>query len=167
MSGNVSNGSPSGISTTATTIMPTHPALSGVRQFDFWLGEWDLSWAEGGKGRNSIQAILGGCVILESFEAQQPPAFQGMSVSIYNDALGKWQQTWVDNNGLYLDLIGTYQDGKMILSRTTTKDGQSFQQRMVFYNISENELDWNWEHSDDQGQTWQCLWHIHYQRRSH
>lgn len=54
----------------------------------------------------------------------------------------------------------------MILSRTATKDGRSFLQRMVFYNISENELDWNWERSDDQGQSWQCLWHIHYQRRS-
>lgn len=91
MSGNASNGSTSGMSSlTTTTITPIHPALPGARQFDFWIGEWNLSWAEGGKGRNSIQAVLEGQVILESFEAQQSPTFQGMSVSVYNDALGKW-----------------------------------------------------------------------------
>jgi hypothetical protein len=37
---------------------------------------------------------------------------------------------------------------------------------MVFYNISDQSLDWNWERSADWGQSWELLWRIHYQRRA-
>lgn len=35
---------------------------------------------------------------------------------------------------------------------------------MVWYNISKNEIDWNWERSDDEGKTWAVKWKIHYTR---
>lgn len=31
---------------------------------------------------------------------------------------------------------------------------------------SERSLDWDWERSEDGGQTWQLLWRIHYQSRA-
>jgi hypothetical protein len=37
-------------------------ASDEARQFDFWLGEGDLSW-EGGSGSNSITRRFDGCVI--------------------------------------------------------------------------------------------------------
>ena len=89
----------------------------------------------------------------------------GVSVSTFNPALGKWQQTWVDNSGGYLDFTGEFVDGKMILSREAIVQEKPIKQRMVFYNIAENELDWNWERSNDDGETWQVVWHIHYQRK--
>jgi hypothetical protein len=39
------------------------------------------------------------------------------------------------------------------------------QQRMVFKNITANELDWSWERSLDGGKTWQVMWPIHYKRK--
>lgn len=39
-------------------------------------------------------------------------------------------------------------------------------QRMIWYNIEENSLDWNWEKSNDNGMTWKTLWTIHYERRN-
>jgi hypothetical protein len=36
---------------------------------------------------------------------------------------------------------------------------------MVWYNIGRDQFDWNWERSDDEGQTWQVLWQIRYTRR--
>jgi len=90
---------------------------------------------------------------------------QGLSVSTYNMQLGKWQQTWVDNSGSYLDFVGEFAAGKMILSREATLAGQPILQRMVWYNIAEQSLDWNWERSTDDGETWQIMWHIHYQRK--
>jgi hypothetical protein len=36
---------------------------------------------------------------------------------------------------------------------------------MVWYDIQENKLEWNWERSDDNGQTWRVLWQIHYTRK--
>jgi hypothetical protein len=29
-------------------------------QFDFWIGEWALTWAENGRGRNVVTKILDG-----------------------------------------------------------------------------------------------------------
>ena len=34
---------------------------------------------------------------------------------------GKWKQTWVDNEGGYLDFVGESKDGQMILSREATR----------------------------------------------
>ncbi len=140
-------------------------AVPEASQFDFWLGEWDLSWPDGGHGTNSIRAILDGKVILETFNADPDGAFQGMSFSVYNPSLSKWQQTWVDNQGTYLDLLGGYQEGKMILERTTNVGEKSILQRMIFFNITDAHLDWSWERSQDHGTTWESLWQIHYQRK--
>lgn len=137
---------------------------SEAQQFDFWCGEWDLKWDEGG-GTNSITKILDDNVILEQFDGTPSMALKGMSMSSYNVALGKWQQTWVDNQGGYLDFVGQFEDGKMTLHKQHEVDGKQIMLRMVFYNIAENELDWNWEKSEDDGQSWELQWHIHYTRR--
>lgn len=135
-----------------------------ARQFDFWLGDWKVTWGENGRGVNRVESILDGYVILENFDAAPAMPFRGLSVSTFNRWLGKWQQTWVDNQGNYLDFIGEYDSGSMILQRETTLDGVTFLQRMVWHNIASNRLDWNWERSDDRGRTWDVVWHIHYER---
>jgi hypothetical protein len=65
-------------------------------QFDFWLGEWDCTWGEDGKGTNHVLRILDDKVIQENFSA---PDLKGMSVSVYDPERKLWCQTWVDNNG--------------------------------------------------------------------
>jgi hypothetical protein len=136
-----------------------------AQQFDFWLGEWDLTWGESDQGTNKISKIMGGCVILEEFSGAPAMDFQGMSVSVFNQRTGLWHQTWVDNNGGYLDFKGSFENGKMVLSRTATIEGKPALQRMVWYNLSENVLDWNWERSLNGGETWDVLWSIHYKRK--
>ena len=136
-------------------------------QFDFWIGDWDLTWTDKNgntqKGTNSITKILNGCVIEENFKGG---SFIGRSLSVYNPNKKVWQQTWVDNSGGYLEFSGNLEKDQMILSREfTTKENKKIKQRMVFYNISENELDWNWEKSTDDGKTWQLAWKIHYMRK--
>ncbi len=137
------------------------------RQFDFWIGEWDLTWgedAEVGAGTNVITAELDSCVIEENFTALEDEPFVGKSVSVYDSESGLWKQTWVDNHGNYLDFDGGFRDGKMILQRRTHQEDEEIWQRMVWYNISDDSLDWNWEKSTDGGQNWQVLWKIHYLR---
>ena len=41
-----------------------------ARQFDFWLGEWDVSWGDGQHSTNRVEATLGGCVIQENFDGR-------------------------------------------------------------------------------------------------
>ena len=142
-----------------------HPsALPEGHLFDFWLGDWDATWGEDQHGTNRVTAILDHAVILENFDGRPSTPLIGMSTSVYNVPLGKWQQTWVDNQGGYLDFIGEFADGKMILARRANLNGRSVLQRMVWYDITPDRFEWNWERSTDEGQTWQVLWAIHYVR---
>jgi hypothetical protein len=132
-------------------------------QFDFWLGEWDCTWGENGKGKNHVLRIMDDKVIQENFSA---PDLKGMSVSVYDPERKLWCQTWVDNNGSYLDFTGKFEDGRMILSRDAIISGENCRQRMVWYSIEADRFDWNWERSDDGGNTWRVLWQIKYERKS-
>ena len=141
------------------------------KQFNFWVGEWDLTWpgekpGETGRGSNSIRRIMEGCVVEEHFTGGASMHLRGMSVSIFVPRAGKWKQTWVDNEGGYLDFVGEFKDGQMILSREgVAPDGAKILQRMVWKNISSKDLDWSWESSKDGGKNWQVLWPIHYKRK--
>ena len=134
------------------------------RQLDFWVGTWDLTWEGDKKGTNKISRELGDCVILENFNGGDSMTLRGMSVSTYNPGTGKWYQTWVDNDGTYLDFVGGMQGDKMILSRSVTREGKTLKQRMVFHDIKPDSLTWDWQRSTDQGKTWENLWTIQYQR---
>lgn len=141
-----------------------------MKEFEFWVGDWDLEWksAEGKvqKGSNKIAWILGDCVLREEFDGGRDLPLRGQSYSMYDKLSGSWKQTWVDNQGSYLDFSGGVEDGRMILSRSfTNRAGKTIMQRMVFFNIARNSLEWNWENSADGGKSWNLAWHIKYTRR--
>jgi hypothetical protein len=142
------------------------------RQLDFWIGSWDLTWpgktaGEIAHGTNNIARILDGCVVQENFSGGDAMPLRGLSVSLFNTRSGKWQQTWVDNQGAYLDFVGEFKDGQMTLAREATKpDGSKLLQRMVYKNITPTEFDWSWESSSDGGKSWKVVWPIHYRRKS-
>jgi hypothetical protein len=137
-----------------------------MRQFDFWIGEWNLTWPDSGRGTNIITPILDSCVIMEQFTTRNAQPFRGRSLSTYDVETDQWKQTWVDNAGNYLDFTGGLRDGQMILEREAVDStGKEFLQRMVFFNIKDDSFDWNWERSLDGGDTWETLWPIHYERR--
>jgi hypothetical protein len=145
--------------------------------FDFWIGTWEAHgrqrvarnserWVEG-TAVNRISAILGGRVIEERFDGSRlPQPLQGMSVSVYDPSSKKWKQTWVDDQGSYLDFVGEFVAGKMILSRTANVQGRSILQRMVFEDIKPDRFVWRWQSSTDQGRNWRLLWELHYKRLS-
>ena len=138
-------------------------------QLDFWVGQWNAEWknSEGitETGTNIITKVLDGCAVEENFTASDKSLI-GKSLSTYNINKKLWQQTWVDNTGAYLDFTGAVDGDKMIFSRkVTTKTGKEVTQRMVFYDITANDFNWNWESSDDNGISWKLLWKIHYTRK--
>ncbi|HUM25392.1 MAG TPA: hypothetical protein PKN81_04115, partial [Anaerolineales bacterium] len=90
-------------------------------EFDFWLGEWDVTWGEGVHGTNRVESILDGAVIQENFNGD---GLIGISVSVFSREDSRWHQTWVDNSGSYLDFVGEFVDGKMILSRNGVAEGK-------------------------------------------
>jgi len=163
---------PSLLSQQSTARAAPNPcAAAQQKQFDFWVGEWELTWpgknaGDVSRGTNSIKRILDGCVVQESFSAQDATSLRGTSVSTFDANAGRWKQTWVDNQAAYLDFAGEFKDGQMILRREAVgPNGTKFLQRMVWKNIGVNELDWSWEASHDGGKTWQVQWPIHYKRK--
>jgi len=153
---------------------PPPPPCGGPewKQLDFWVGEWDLAWpARGqdpeGTGSNRIEKVLGGCILEESFAANGAAALVGRSLSAYDPSAKRWRQTWVDNQGSYLDFEGGLDDGgRMVLvHHGTSREGRPQVSRMVFLNVARDSLDWRWEKSQDGGKTWQLQWPIHYVRK--
>ena len=154
---------------------PTPCADVGHDQFEFWVGEWELSWpaeqmggapGERGTGRNKIARVLNGCVIEENFSVEDG-SFRGHSVSVFDASAGMWRQTWVDSSAGYIVLTGRFQDGRMILStEPRERDGQVAVNRMVFRDITGDSLRWDWQGSRDRGETWTDLWNIEYNRIS-
>jgi hypothetical protein len=147
---------------------------SDARQFDFWLGEWDLSWpAEqaGGEpgetmtGINRVSKLFGPCVIEENF-ATDDGSFLGRSLSVYDEKAVTWRQTWVDSAGGYLSFAGGMKGDDMVLSTEPVADGDEVVvNRMVFTNITPDSLYWQWQKSNG-GDSWSDLWTITYKRRS-
>ena len=103
----------------AGSQQPTACSASPYRQFDFWLGDWEVTNVEGTVvGTNTIRKILNGCVLHEHWRGADGGS--GQSHNIYNLQTGKWHQTWVDDNGQLLLLDGGLDDqGKMVLRGET------------------------------------------------
>ncbi len=151
---------------------PPNPCVDPrQKQLDFWVGDWELTWpgtnaGETAHGSNNVKRILDGCVVQENFSGLESMPLRGTSASVFDTRSNHWKQTWVDNQGSYLDFTGNFQDGQMILQRSAVgPDGKTFLQRMVWKNIGPQEFDWSWEASRDEGKTWQVQWPIHYKRR--
>ncbi|MDZ7773900.1 MAG: hypothetical protein U5K31_14335 [Balneolaceae bacterium] len=145
--------------------------LEPAHFYDFWLGEWNLTWENRdgttGRGTNRIERILGGRVIQENFSAEggTMDGYAGNSWSVFQPASGMWKQTWVDNQGGYLDFTGAVDGDRRIFHRTgMDPQGNEVLQRMVFHEITRDSLTWDWERSADGGESWQLQWRIRYRR---
>lgn len=153
---------------------PTPCESPEFSQFDFWLGEWDLTWpaeqiggeeGETGSGSNVITKLFNDCGVEESFSTSDG-AFQGRSFSVFAPQEGIWKQTWVDNQGGFLVFEGTFDGDRMELrTHPVEREGKVVVTRMVFRDITDGSLSWDWQGSRDGGKNWDDLWNISYQRR--
>ncbi|MGI9542453.1 MAG: hypothetical protein ACR2MX_04290 [Cyclobacteriaceae bacterium] len=142
--------------------------------FDFWVGNWEVSWQNPdstiGKGTNHVIKVLDGKVIQENFEitdAGPNTGFKGTSLSVFNPNTETWHQAWADNQGGYYNFVGGAEgDRRIFKTLPLERNGKTIVLRMVFYDISDQTLNWDWERSEDGGSTWQLQWRIHYKKKS-
>ncbi len=136
------------------------------RQFDFWVGGWDVFNPQGQQvGMNRITRTLNGCVLHESWESLNG-THRGNSYNIYDRSTGSWHQSWVDNAGLLLLLDGSFGDGRMTLSGTTRNAaGHEVLNRITWTPITRDSVHQLWETSTDGGQTWSVAFDGRYVRR--
>lgn len=84
------------------------------RQFDFWVGDWEVFSKDKLAGHNRIELLHGGCVLKENWSSASGQ-FSGSSLNLYDAARGQWHQSWTDSSGTLLQLDGGWQDGSMVL----------------------------------------------------
>ena len=128
------------------------------RQFDFWVGEWNVFRT--GKGvqvaTSRIEKLYGGCAIRENW---MPKSQQGGgSLNGYDTRDKIWRQTWLDSSGAYVVFTGGLQGRAMVLTgmwRDANGPGKDSLTRMTYTRGEDGSVRQLGEQSADAGKTWQ------------
>ncbi len=106
---------------------------STLKQFDFWVGNWDVYNAEGslvGKNVINIKPFEGGLILMEHWTSAGGGS--GRSMNYYEPVSRRWKQIWVDSKGV-LETSGVWKDGSLrFRGERKTNKGQVIQHKMVF-----------------------------------
>jgi len=140
-------------------------AAPEYRQFDFWLGDWEVTTPDGKPaGTNRITRPLGDCVLQEHWQGSGGSI--GESFNIFDRSTGRWHQTWVDGRGTLLLLDGGLEGGNMVLrGAERLVQGKPRLDRITWRPVNPGEVHQVWEISSDQGKTWSVLFHGVYKRK--
>jgi len=136
------------------------------RQFDFWVGDWTVTTASGGKyaGHNTIQKVLSGCALHESWTGAK--GGKGNSYNVYDSARGVWHQTWVDGTGGLLVLEGHLVEGRMVLEgEQKDADGKTVRNRITWTPLAGGKVRQLWDTSNDGGASWSVVFDGIYAKR--
>jgi hypothetical protein len=136
------------------------------RQFDFWIGEWEVFLPNGSKaGDNRIESIGAGCALLENWSGRG--GFSGKSLNSYDGDDKRWHQSWVDSSGSRLELAGVFADKRMVLASAPAAAGSApgAIQRIAWSVNDDGSVRQLWESSADGGKTWTVQFDGRYVRR--
>ena len=139
------------------------------RQFDFWLGEWAVSTTQGNvpAGNSKIELILEDCVVQENWRSLSS-MYAGKSYNIYNAALKRWEQYWVDNVGGNIFFYGGLKDGVMDYwtDELPQPDGTKLRRHLQFIKLGPDTVRQFSQGSSDGGKTWKVEYDFTYRRKS-
>jgi tetratricopeptide (TPR) repeat protein len=123
------------------------------RQFDFWIGEWDVVTTQGHNpaGTSSIQLILDQCVVLENWTG----GGTGKSFNHYDTRMKKWIQDWVDSQSNSVHFEGGLENGVMsYFADSADAQGAPIRRHMQFIKIDADHVRQFSQASSDGGKTW-------------
>ncbi len=132
-------------------------------QFDFWVGDWEVSDAAGKRlGHNNISRQFDDCVLVEQW--QGAGGTTGSSFNFYDAPSRQWHQFWVDSSGtnwLSSDaqgnpatLRGGLQDGAMVLVSHPDTLPSIGLTRATWRLLPDGRVRQTFESSSDGGQSW-------------
>jgi len=138
--------------------------------FDFWIGEWNCyrTGTQILSGTSHVEAIAGGCAILENYTATQ--AYSGKSFNFYDTSTGKWEQDWIGSGGpgdrqRYYN--GEYKNGTMhFIYEIRNANGSKTKGTFIFYNISRDSVRQYQDITDDNGKIISVTYDLTYLRKN-
>ena len=101
----------------AQNAPPSCEELEVHRQWDFWIGEWDVVVNDSTRtqaGSNTITAMHTGCALSENWVGASGST--GSSINFYDGARGVWRQVWVAPAYVIEIEGGLSDDGAMVLT---------------------------------------------------
>lgn len=152
--------------------LPNQLKLPKDREFDFWVGEWDVNlriqqadkqWQDQIKSKAKIYAINEGRAILELWNDQRPDGIKGFSLRYYDFTKGKWilWLNWPGKNRSGLSsLEGEFRHGR---GEFFGGKGDTLT-RYSFSDISPYYLRWDDAFTRDGGKTWTHNWIMEFTR---
>lgn len=139
---------------TASAQTPPSAPPPEARQFDFWIGEWEVFGIKGNKqGDSRIEVVSGGWGLFENWSGGS--GYTGKSLNTWVPQKKRWQQFWV-GTGDALELTGGLNEkGEMVLSgRQTAPGGKETIERITWTPSANGTVRQHWESSADNGATW-------------
>ncbi len=135
-----------------------------ARQFDFWLGDWEVFNTAGQKaGTNTVQSFSNGCGLMENWTSSL--GGDGKSINYYDASTGRWYQHWIGSGGGALRYAGSFKDGAMRFEGETIASGKKTLQKLTFTKLDENTVRQVFEASNDDGKTWAVTTDLKYIRK--
>lgn len=137
------------------------------RQFDFWLGEWEVHANGKLAGHNRIESALDGCALTERWEGAG--GGRGFSLNNYWKADGRWHQTWVDAQGGRLDLAGAWNEATSTMTMSGTavdQQGAPVLNEIAWERRGDGTVRQVWRSSADGGATWRSVFDGVYRRKA-
>lgn len=138
-------------------------AAQQYKEFDFWLGEWEVHNVAGQLlGSNRITKRYGGCVVVEEWESAGGGG--GSSFNFYDQPTKQWHQFWVDASGTNwlssdkqgnpVTLRGGIRDGAMVMTSHPDSLPSIGLTRVTFRPLPDGRVRQTFESSSDGGKTW-------------
>jgi tetratricopeptide (TPR) repeat protein len=138
--------------------------MEGYRQFDFWLGEWDVFSGTQKVGYNNVKTLQQGCVVEENWEAAGGRG-TGQSFNFYNPVTHRWHQSYMGSGGDNWMMDGEYREGALRYEGHIYTPGSDVLVHMTFFNLEPGKVRQFAETSSDGGKTWTTTWDAIYVRR--
>ena len=136
----------------------TRPCTSAeYRQFDFWIGDWDVQVQGQTAGHNVVTLEQEGCLLVEHWKASTGGQ-TGTSFNYYDVRDKKWHQLYIDNSGnagAFPAMAGTLTGDKMVL---LTDPKLSPVSRWTWYVVGPGKVRQMAEQSTDGQKTWNITW---------
>lgn len=141
------------------------------RQFDFWVGEWEVRSSTAPPGlppaRSRIELVEDECVIAEHYA--NAAGYSGRSLNVYDRDTKRWEQFWVDNKGGRHHYVGTGRDGNLYYEADGVRFGgpgaPPGKVKMTFFAQGRDQVRQLIEQSLDGGKTWAVVFDGIYTRR--
>ena len=118
-------------------------------------------------GDSKIELILGDCVVQENWTSGGNAGYSGKSYNIYNAALKRWEQYWVDNAGGNIFFYGGLKDGVMDYwtDEIPQPDGKKLKRHLQFIKLGPDTVRQFSRGSNDDGKTWFVEYDFTYNRK--